>query len=419
MYRGINEGKPMGRLAFGAIDKQRSGRFRARYTHPLTPFNDDGSPNRISAPTTFRTKTEAQTWLAGVQADIAKGIWKSPERIETDRLEAEHQAHIAAITFGDYATTWMDTRNHTPATRRANESNLNVHLLPQWGTTPLRHITTSAIREWLALLAPGAPGARKKAFELFRAIMNSAADDELIPVTPVKRNMLGTTKPAPIPSGHKQRTQRTPHALTLHQLEALAAELPEYLRLMVLLDGLTGMRAGEVRALQGQDITTSNDGTTWIHIRRAYSGQGKDLRLAKPKTPKSVRVIPCPPSLAHELIALAKTAGKTGLVFHTVADKKAPIPHGTFADDIAAAARRAGLGKVSPHDLRHTAASIAIANGAPATVVRDLVGHTTTSMTDRYTHTSPEELARIMANVDRERQRPAGVASMEQWRKQG
>ncbi|WP_182049888.1 tyrosine-type recombinase/integrase [Changpingibacter yushuensis] len=406
----------MGRLAFGAIDKQRSGRFRARYTHPLTPFNDDGSPNRISAPTTFRTRTEAQAWLAGTQTDIAKGTWKAPEELEAERVEATMEALRAARTFGTYAATWLPSRRLTPRTRQTYEGLLRVHLLPQWANTPLRAITTPDVRAWLAVLAPGSPGARKKAYELFKTILATSVDDDLLAANPCKRNMLATVEPARAPQ--VARRKREPHALSLPELEAVAAQVPEYMRVPIMLAGLTGERSGELRFLHGGDVRTDDAGRVWIDIHMAVSGQGKNRVTGTPKTPKSIRSIPCPPSLTDDITALADKAGTTGLLFHTVKDSREIIPERTFQKNLSRAGERAGVGHVSPHDLRHTAASLARENGASATAVRDLLGHTTTSMTDRYTHTSDEELTRVVDGLDRERIRPASVISLDQKRKQ-
>ena len=115
---------------------------------------------------------------------------------------------------------------------------------------------------------------------------------------------------------------------------------------------------------------------------------------------------------------LGAIIGPDGLLFHPVSDSSRVIPERTFQINLKRAGERAGIGHVSPHDLRHTAVSLARDNGAPDTAVRDLVGHTTTSMTSRYTHTTPETLARVVDAVDRERTRPAAVASLDQRRRQ-
>ncbi|WP_420706399.1 tyrosine-type recombinase/integrase [Streptomyces sp. CcalMP-8W] len=56
---------------------------------------------------------------------------------------------------------------------------------------------------------------------------------------------------------------------------------------------------------------------------------------------------------------------------------------------------KAGLGhlKVTPHELRHTAASLAIASGADVNVVQTMLGHKSATLTlDTYGHLFPDRL---------------------------
>ncbi len=63
------------------------------------------------------------------------------------------------------------------------------------------------------------------------------------------------------------------------------------------------------------------------------------------------------------------------------------------------AARRAGLGKVRSHDLRHTAGSRAWEAGASLPEVRDLLGHSTLAMVNRYAHSSGERLKSVAERI--------------------
>lgn len=386
-----------------------SGRWQAKYLHPERPHTDDGTRNYLTAPLTFRTKTEAREWLTGIQADIARGTWKSPEQLEAARLAAEAEALRAARTFGNYAETWLPSRKLTPSTRREYGSLLRVHLRPRWADVPLRAITTPDVRAWLATLAPGSPGARRHAYELFKTIMATAVDDDLLTANPCKRNMLATVEPAPLPADQTPRRARAPRALTANQLDTLTAELPDYMRTMALLAGTIGLRSGELRALRGADLTTDDQGAAWLTITKAVSGQGKNLSTGTPKTHASIRTVKVPPSLTTELAALADRAGPAGLLFHAKDKPGSVVPTRTWQKNLGAAGERAGIGHVSPHDLRHTASTRAIESGAAPAAVRDMLGHTTTKMTDRYTHTSPEAMARLVDAIDRQRTEPATV----------
>lgn len=65
------------------------------------------------------------------------------------------------------------------------------------------------------------------------------------------------------------------------------------------------------------------------------------------------------------------------------------------------AVAKAGLGNLTPHDLRHTAASLAAAAGVSMEEVRAMLGHTSIRMTaDLYTHLFPEVAGRVAGRLD-------------------
>jgi integrase len=65
------------------------------------------------------------------------------------------------------------------------------------------------------------------------------------------------------------------------------------------------------------------------------------------------------------------------------------------------AAKAAGVGGLTPHELRHTCASLAITAGANVKVLQTLLGHkTATLMLDRYGHLFPDDLGKIADAFD-------------------
>jgi len=303
-------------MPFGSARQQRSGKWRADYPDPLHK-----GKRLPTSPSTFTTQSAARKALRAVEVDIERGVWKHPDQIEAERLEAERAAREASRTFGDYAASWFETRAVSKSTQDADLSRLRTHLLPKWKDTPLRQITTPDIRAWIAgELSPNRPGARKKSFELFKSIMATAEDDGVIERTPVKRNMLGTVK------GQQGESMRhAPRALSAAELIALADEVPDHMRTMILLMGTVGLRVGEARELRAKDL------------------------------------------------------------------------------DLKAGCKRAGIPHTSPHDLRHTAASLAgRVNGISPKDVQAMLGQATPGMALRYTHTDTEHQQRIAKTVGME-----------------
>ncbi|MDA0566858.1 tyrosine-type recombinase/integrase [Streptomonospora sp. S1-112] len=93
---------------------------------------------------------------------------------------------------------------------------------------------------------------------------------------------------------------------------------------------------------------------------------------------------------------------KDALVFTT--KRGAPLRLRNWRNrEFAAAAKAAGLDGtgLTPHKLRHTAASLAIAAGADVKVVQQMLGHASTTMTlDRYGHLFPDRLEEVAEAMD-------------------
>jgi integrase len=60
-----------------------------------------------------------------------------------------------------------------------------------------------------------------------------------------------------------------------------------------------------------------------------------------------------------------------------------------------------GLGDLVPHDLRHTAASLAISAGASVKAVQRMLGHASAQITlDRYSHLYDDDLEKLADSMD-------------------
>jgi integrase len=65
------------------------------------------------------------------------------------------------------------------------------------------------------------------------------------------------------------------------------------------------------------------------------------------------------------------------------------------------ACKRAGIEQFRVHDLRHTCASWMVQQGVPLMEVRDVLGHSSVEMTERYAHLAPEKLRSAVGVLDR------------------
>ncbi|WP_051023959.1 site-specific integrase [Thiorhodovibrio frisius] len=68
-----------------------------------------------------------------------------------------------------------------------------------------------------------------------------------------------------------------------------------------------------------------------------------------------------------------------------------------------AACAKAGIEDFRFHDLRHTCAAWLVTSGVPLTEVRDLLGHSSVTMTERYAHLAPDRIRSAVAILDKSR----------------
>ena len=78
----------------------------------------------------------------------------------------------------------------------------------------------------------------------------------------------------------------------------------------------------------------------------------------------------------------------------------------------ASACRRAGIEDFTPHDLRHTCAAWLVSAGVPLPEVRDLLGHSTIAMTERYAHLAPERVRAAVEVLDLAEEPRQGYGSL-------
>jgi hypothetical protein len=164
---------------------------------------------RHIAPKTFRTKGDAQAWLAEERRLISQQRWSSPS--ERAAQAAAIEAHRRERTFAVYAEQWLATRVTSkgeglrPTTRAGYRNSLDVHILPRFGSLPLDEITRAAVRSWRGQFsAAGHDAAEAEAYSLLKAILQTAGDDELIQLNPADSKELGMPRRTGSPS-------RSPH----------------------------------------------------------------------------------------------------------------------------------------------------------------------------------------------------------------
>ncbi len=374
-----------GKRQFGTVRRLPSGRWQARFR------SADG--RLVSAPRTFKAKGEAARWLAGTEADQARGIWLDPA--------------AGRISLSDYATAWLGGKSTiAPRTREIYELQLRAHILPAigdgiaLGSVPLNELTPELIRAWYgALVTTRGRSVAAKAYVRLRQILSQAVNDDRIAKNPCR-----------IDSGGVERHTEQ-RFISLAELYDLAAALPDRYRALVLTAGLAGLRQGELFALRRADVDLLH-ATVAVRRKRLLLASGAVVEDG-PKTTAGRRQVALPKPLVEELerhLGLYGGAGADGYVFTSAAGN--PLERGNFRSRVWVPATRAvGLDGLRFHDLRHTAGTLAARTGATTKELMARLGHASPSAAMVYQHAT-EDRDRLIADRLTAMTTEAGVGSV-------
>lgn len=146
----------------------------------------------------------------------------------------------------------------------------------------------------------------------------------------------------------------------------------------------TGLRRGEMCGLMWQDFNPKN-GTMQVK-RQIVRISGEGISVNEPKTKTGTRLIYLPPSTV-ELLKERKKHSYSRWIFPNPYSPEAPMGPEMPYNRLKTLLRYAGVPPVRFHDLRHTFATHALANGVDPKTLSSILGHTNASFTlDTYTH---------------------------------
>ena len=184
------------------------------------------------------------------------------------------------------------------------------------------------------------------------------------------------------------------------KFSSLDTRTNETYRLVVLFLAYTGVRFGEMAALRVGRIDLRRNRAVIAESVTPVQGQG--LVWGTPKTHQR-REVPIPRFLMTELAEHVRDMEVDDLVFAGIRNGQ-PLRVSTFRTAFGAASRAIGVPDLHPHELRHTAASLAIASGADVKVVQQMLGHGSATMTlDTYGHLFDDRLDEVGEAMDRAR----------------
>lgn len=311
----------------------------------------------------FKTRLEAERALAEISTKVHRG----------DYFE------IKQIGFSEFAQKWLSDHAEPRvkySTLKGYKDNVNIHLTPYFANTRLSNITPRDIDAYISTKRQEDRLSNKTIgyhVTLIKMMFKTAMIWEHTSRNPCEH----IKKPR---AEHKEIEFLTPEEIRLLLDYVEAKHYP-----LILTLATTGLRIGEALALRWGDIAFAN---STLHVRRSVT-RG---RVSEPKSSHSIRAVAMPPILVKtlKLHKLRCTPSENDYCF--------PSSNGTPMNSnniynrvLLPALRRAGLRHVCLHSLRHSYASILIAQGENLKFVQSQLGHSSIQVTvDRYGHLLPE-----------------------------
>lgn len=339
----------------------------------------------------------AEAFEASMDEDIRVGRYMDPSSAERK--------------FRDVAEAWIEAKRLIEDTSYIEyRGKLDRYVLPKWGSIQIGQIQRSDVDAWVSELELGtAPRHFKNKAApkplghssitsivrtVFGGVINYAIGERWLSESPLERVELPK---APM------RTRRT--TLTHQEVEDLAkacqkasGEYRDYVLIHLL--GYSAPRINEALALQKHhlnlDLGRAEIEQTWKNKK----GGGRTLGAPKNGEQRSIPIVD---HLIPMLRTLTKERAEDGWVFRQKHVDNAPWSH-NWLNRVWNPALEALKYKtrITPHTLRHTAITFAIAAGADIKVVQAMAGHRTADMTlNVYGHLFPdklEDVRRLMAD---------------------
>jgi integrase len=322
-------------------------RWRAR-------FIDDTGNERAKK---FQRKSDAQKFLdAEVTAKLVTGMYIEPS--------------AGRVTVSAVYQTWFAAQSHISAKTAASRRSVwNSRVEPQGGDVLVAEVRSSAVCGWIAAMVAEGTGTPiiENAFGVLRQVLGAAVEDNRVSRNPCDGVKLPKRK-------HADRGY-----LSHEQVAALASNVqrdPEVVRFLA----YTGRRWGKMAALRVQDFDMLR---RRVNVSRSVTESG-GLQWSTPKSWER-RSVPFPAALVTELAALMAGKGRHDLVF---TDQRGGVLRNS---NWRARVFRSAVVKcqaadntfptITPHDLRHTATSLAVSARAKVKTVQRMLGHAKASMT--------------------------------------
>ena len=345
----------------GTVRLRKDGRWEGRV---VIGYDDKGLPKTKNV--LAKTKSECVEKLKTLKDALAP---PAPPRIKAD------------MPFGDWMEHWYETQSRPaarPGTRRIYEGYLRLYIRPGLGHIPLNRLTAKDMQRFFAWLktegrADQSDGETGLADSQLRNIhslcwwaLEKAVSGNLIPQNPAS----GCKLP-PARKGEMNLLSRESMQKLLIQ-----AKEEKYYELF-LLEFATGLRLGELTALQWKDLNLT---TGEVQISKQAVVIGSEVVVTEPKTKAAVRTLLLPPKVL-EVFREYRKRNVSRWLFPSPKKEDSPLLPSVVRQRQHRLLDHAGCERVRIHDLRHSCASLLLSHGFTLKDVQEWLGHSDIKMT--------------------------------------
>lgn len=367
----------------GSIYLRKDGRWEGRY---VVGYDDNGLP--VTKNVLAKTKAECAAKLEKLRESIKTPVPDQPK---------------PSILLGDWLDLWYrgyKKANLRPNTQMSYERRIHQHIIPALGGIQLNKLTTAEIQQFYSNLKQGGRLLRTELYgeglsdqtvrgihTTLHAALDKAVDEKLIFRNPADRCKLPSAKPREMKVLAPDEIQR----LLIQAKEDGCFEL-------LLLELSTGLRRGEILALQWYDL---NFKTGTLRVERQVHRVNGELVVSKPKTKASNRSVVLPSPVLN-VLKNYKNAIDSQWIFPSPVKEDSPLDPAAVRKRLQTVLERAECKHIRFHDLRHTFATTSLEHGMDVKTLSTVIGHVSSSTTlNIYAHVTDEMQRAAAAKIDR------------------
>ena len=367
----------------GTLRKRADGRWEARV---VIGYDEKGNP--ITKNVTAMEKGECLEKLEQLKEKCGVQL--------TGKVKAE-------MAFGDWLDFWYQQyakQTLRPTTQSGYENMIYNHIITDIGKIPLNKLTQNDLQQFYTRLKNGGRKVRTELYgkglsdrmvrgchAMCRKALEKAVADGIIRINPA----IGCKLP---PKKAKEMQVLTREEMQRFMAQAKADGYFE----LFLLELCTGMRRGEIVALQWDDL---NMQTGELHICRQATTVHGNIHICAPKTKSSIRTVILPPDIV-KILAEYKKRINSRWMFPSPVKEDAPYHPSAIRKVLDRTLERAECKHVRFHDLRHTFATTALANGMDVKNLSVTIGHVSAETTlNIYSHITDNMRRQAAVRIDR------------------